>query len=251
MKTSNILILALLITCNCAIAQDTLYIYKSGTVVLKSAINNIDSITFYNSTTSSGNSVTDIDGNLYHTVTIGTQVWMLENLKVTHYRNGLSIPEVTDNAGWSGLTSGACCWYNNDQASYKTDYGAFYNWYAVNDSHYLCPIGWHVPTDVEWNTLLNYLGGANVADQKLNETGTTHWQSNSNATNESGFTALPGGYRNNVGTFYFIGTQGNWWSSSEQNSLKSYSRSIDQLFGGVSRNVLSKNSGVSVRCIKD
>lgn len=256
MKTISKIILALLFTCNLAIAQDTLYIYQNGSVAIKSAINKIDSISFYKTGTStSGNMVTDIDGNIYHTVTIGTQVWMVENLKVTHYRNGDAIPNVTDNASWSGLTSGAYCWYNNDEASYKTTYGAIYNWYAVNDSRSICPVGWHVPSDFEWTVLTTYLGGESVAGGKLQESGTTHWNSpNEGATNETGFSALPGGWRNLVGSFYFIGSQGNWGSSTENQvqNQKFYSRSIDQYTGvSVLRNNLDKKSGVSIRCIKD
>jgi uncharacterized protein (TIGR02145 family) len=150
-------------------------------------------VTFKTTTDVETNTVTDIDGNIYHTVTIGTQVWMVENLKTTKYRNGDPIPNVTGNA-WAALTTGAYCWYNNDAATYKATYGALYNWYAVADSRNIAPTGWHVPTDAEWTTLTTFLGGESVAGGKLKETGTNHWTSpNTGATNETGFTALPGG----------------------------------------------------------
>jgi len=140
-------------------------------------------------------SVTDIDGNVYQTVKIGNQWWMMENLKVTSYRNGEAIPNVTDTTEWYNLTTGAYCYYDND-AYNTTIYGRLYNWYSINDSRSIAPTGWHVPTDEEWTTVINYLGGESVAGGKLKENGTTHWTSpNNGATNESGFSALPGGYR--------------------------------------------------------
>jgi len=145
-------------------------------------------------TLSSTGTMTDIDGNVYETVTIGTQVWMAENLKVTHYRNGNTILHIIDWFSWFTLT-GAYCEYDNDVNNVAV-YGRLYNWYAVNDSRYIAPVGWHVPSDAEWLTLVDYLGGDTVADGKMKEIGTTHWVSpNTGATNESGFSALPGGYR--------------------------------------------------------
>jgi uncharacterized protein (TIGR02145 family) len=134
----------------------------------------------------------DVDGNVYNTVTIGAQVWMAENLRTTKYNDGTSIPLVTDSTKWSDLSTPAHCWYNNDKASYKATYGALYNWYTVATDN-LCPTGWHVPTTAEWQILKDYLGSS-VDGGKLKESGTTHWKSpNKGATNESGFTALPGG----------------------------------------------------------
>ena len=149
--------------------------------------------------------VTDFDGNTYLTIRIGTQVWMTENLKVTHYLNGDPLPGVSDNTTWGNLTTGAYCDYNNSP-NYSIIYGRLYNWYSVVDIRNLCPTGWHIPSYPEWTTLFTYLGGGIVADGALRETGTTHWASpNSNATNESGFTALPGGARDEDGTFFDIG----------------------------------------------
>ena len=151
--------------------------------------------------------VTDIDGNVYHTVTIGTQTWMVENLKTTRYRNGEAIPNITDNASWAALITCAYCDYNNIPSNSIT-YGKLYNWYAVNDSRNIAPMGWHVSTDAEWTTLTTFLGGTSIAGGKLKENGTIHWNSpNVGATNETGFSALPGGYRLNSG-FYGAGDSG-------------------------------------------
>ena len=136
------------------------------------------------------NIVKDIDGNIYHTVTIGNQVWMVENLKTTRYNDGTAIPNVTDSSVWSKLSTPAYCWYNNDASSYKATYGALYNWYAVNVQK-LCPKGWHVASNAEFYALNSFLDGE---CGKLKEAGTIHWYSpNKGATNETGFTALPGG----------------------------------------------------------
>jgi uncharacterized protein (TIGR02145 family) len=205
-------------------------------------------ITF--TTTAPGETVTDIDGNVYNTVTIGTQIWMKENLKTTRYRDGTAVPNITDNTTWFGLTSGAYSWYNNDMATYKASYGALYNFYATVDNRYLCPSGWHIPTNAEWTTLTSYLGGTTLAAGKLKETGTAHWSSpNSGATNESGFTALPGGWRAN-NWYMNLGGNGNWWSSTETSSTESYNRGIDYSSIIVTWGIAQKQNGYSVRCLK-
>jgi uncharacterized protein (TIGR02145 family) len=146
------------------------------------------------------NNVTDIDGNVYSTVTIGTQVWMAEDLKTTHYTDGTPIPYVTDNPEIVNLKSGAYCWFNNEESN-KTIYGAVYNWYATADK--LCPVGWHVSTYSDWATLIDYCGGWELAGGKLKEAGAIHWDApNTGATNETGFTALPAGGH---------GTSTGWW----------------------------------------
>lgn len=133
------------------------------------------------------------DDKVYKIVKIGNQVWMAENLNTSHYLNGDSIPQVQDKAEWVALTTGAWCYYQNDAENGKT-YGKLYNWYAVNDPRGLAPEGWHIPTDAEWIALIDYLGGTNVAGGKMKQIGTVHWISpNLGATNESGFSALPGG----------------------------------------------------------
>ena len=199
------------------------------------------------------NTVTDIDGNVYHTVSIGTQVWMVENLKVTHYRNGEPIPNITDNNQWNNLHTGAYRDYD-DTPDNSITYGRLYNFYTIEDSRNLCPGGWHVPTDIEWRILREYLGGIN-AGYMLKDTTTNHWHSpNTGATNHSGFTALPGGqfdiYR---GKFSHIGLAGVWWSSTE----------IKPLFAAFwvmeynNQNMTSTNNGrlgnfgLSIRCVKD
>lgn len=165
------------------------------------------------------NIVTDIDGNVYNTVTIGTQVWMKENLKTTKYNDGTAIPLVIDSPDWSNLKTPGYTWNicGNNEDSIIAIYGALYNWYTVNTGK-LCPTGWHVPSDNEWTTLITYLGGENVAGGKL-KAGTADWGSpNIGATNESGFTALPGGVCYADGDYSGIGGDGFWWSSSEYNT---------------------------------
>src|SRR5450759_1177427 len=168
-------------------------------------------------------------------VTICTQVWMLKNLDVSTYRNGDLIPKVTDPTAWSALTTGAWCWYNNDSATNASTYGKLYNWYAVNDPRGLAPTGWHVPSDAEWTTLSTCLGGNAVAGGAMKETGTTHWTSpNTGATNSSGFTGLPGGYRNNDGSFNNVGNFGYWWSSTELNTTDAWYRNLYYNGGNIS-----------------
>lgn len=197
--------------------------------------------------------VTDIDGNVYKTVKIGNQEWFAENLKTTKYRDGSAIPNITDNTAWSSQTAGAYCWYNNDATTYKSTYGALYNFYAVVSSRNLCPTGWHVPTDAEWTTLTNYLGGESVAGGKLKETGTTHWASpNTGATNETGFSALPGGRRNYFsGSFSIIGNYGLWWGSPEIGTNHAWSRYLSYDLGNVGRSINIEQNGFSVRCLRD
>jgi uncharacterized protein (TIGR02145 family) len=154
-------------------------------------------------------------------ITIGSQTWTKCNLDVSTYANGDTIPEVTDPTVWTGLTTGAWCYYNNDSAN-GVIYGKLYNWYAVSDPRGLAPAGYHIPTDAEWTTLTDYLGSQSIAGGKMKETGLCHWLTpNTNATNESGFTALPGGYRfHNSGVFNFITTDGYWWSSTDSSNEK-------------------------------
>jgi uncharacterized protein (TIGR02145 family) len=195
--------------------------------------------------------VSDIEGNVYQIVTIGTQVWMAENLKATRYRNGISIPLVTNKNAWNLQTTPRYCWYNNDEGTYKNTYGAMYNWYTVETGN-LCPSGWHVPSDTEWTTLTSYLGGDNVASGKQKESGITHWASpNTEATNESGFTALPEGYCSENGTFGNIGGYGYWWSVTEYDSISVWGHYLYYGYNNRSRSLLNKNFGFSVRCLKD
>ena len=154
--------------------------------------------------------VDDVDGNIYHYVTIGTQVWLVENMRVTKLNDGTPIPLVADDASWSSLTTPRYCWVNN-LIAYKEPYGAFYNWATVNTGK-LCPSGWHVPSDTEGTTLAGFLGGTMAAGGKLKEAGTSHSTTpNTGATNESGFTGLPGGFRYWSGGFTDFGFSGYWW----------------------------------------
>jgi uncharacterized protein (TIGR02145 family) len=196
--------------------------------------------------------VTDIDGNVYHTVTIGTQVWMVENLKTTKFNDGTVIPYVSDITEWSNLNTPGYCYYNNDASAYKDVYGALYNWFTVNTGK-LAPAGWHVPTNVEWTTLADYLGGDTIAGGKLKETGTTHWNSpNEGATNESGFTALPAGGRAPDGNFYNqVGNYCYWWTTTEYNTQQVWRRMLTYLDINFSETRSYKTDGISVRCIKD
>lgn len=193
--------------------------------------------------------MTDQDGNVYKTVTIGTQTWMAENLRTTKYNDGTAIPLLTDNTALSSLSSGAYCNYNNtNNTDTIATFGRLYNWYTVNTGK-LAPIGWHVPTNAEWTTLTDYLGGTGVAGGKMKETGTTHWSSpNTGATNETGFTALPGGHGR---TFDGIGYGGYWWSATDGGAELACYCFMHYYYSNVSRLYNYKEVGLSVRCVRD
>ena len=194
--------------------------------------------------------LTDLDGNTYNVVIIGTQVWMASNLKTTKYNDGGNIPNITST--WSSQTSGAYCWYNNNVTN-KAAYGALYNWYAVNTGK-LCPTNWHVPSDTEWLSLMSYLGGTAVAGGKLKEMGTGHWITpNTGASNDYGFTALPGGHRSGDGNFFSISTAGDWWASGTWWQDVNYGTGffMYNTSAGVSYGATGKKNGNSVRCIKN
>jgi uncharacterized protein (TIGR02145 family) len=199
--------------------------------------------------------VTDIDGNVYSTVTIGKQIWMAENLKTTHYCTGNSIRYYLDSTKWNSTTNGAYCNYNNDPSN-AIFYGRLYNWYAITDSRNICPKGWHVPTDADWEILTNYLGGEGIAGGKLKSTDTTFWKApNSYATNEFGFSALAGGIRKADGTFSQMKNYGYWWSLAKENAAVSWYRDLSYNMATVnSYNAFRKNDkreGYCVRCLKD
>lgn len=205
-------------------------------------------------------SMTDQDGNTYATIIIGTQEWMAENLRVTTYANGDPIPNITDQNQWNNLTSGAWAHYNND-TQYENPYGKLYNWYAVNDIRYLCPNGWHIPSDAEWNTLINYLdpnanGGntiPNYAGGEMKSTGTQYWQSpNTSATNLSGFSGLPGGSRT-TSSFTVLGVNAYYWSSSTSlnSSVHAIARSLHPNTTNVHWGGYGKVMAFSVRCLRD
>ena len=252
-KCHLFLSLFLLLGANTLLAQnDTLYVIKAGKVINKQSIKaaDIDSIVFYKPI-------------LKSQASIGNQVWTIKNLDVTTYRDGTPIPEVTDPTQWSNLTSGAWCYYNNESVNGRI-YGKLYNWYAVagiydaaslaNQSlrKQLAPVGWHVPSDTEWTTLTNFLGGESVAGGKMKDAGLTYWDSpNVSATNESGFTGIPGGYRNDDGTFDGLGSHAFWWSTKESSATESFYRYLYYNFGDAGSYFNLNVFGFSVRCIKD
>ena len=203
----------------------------------------------------------DIDDNVYRTIKIGDQWWMMENLKVIHYRNGDPIAHVTDQYAWESLTSGAYCNYDNDEGHVAT-YGRLYNWYAVDDSRIFAPEGWHVPSDDEWKQLEMYLGMSQAeadADQwrgtyegnKLKEAGTIHWGGdNFGATNESRFTALPRGYRYGSGHFHVLGDYGYFWSET-LGVNSAWNRGLSSSRSDISRIGCGFRDGFSIRCVRD
>ena len=191
------------------------------------------------------------DGQVYNWLRIGEQIWMAENLKATKYNDGTPIPLVTINGAWIKLSKPGFCWYENDEDTYKDTYGALYNWYAVNFPQ-LSPAGWHIPGDEEWTELTDYLGGADDAGGKLKETGTANWTDpNTGATNESGFTGLPGGWRVTDGSFNRLEHYAYWWSATGSSSYSAYSRSVIYDDDDVEREESAKIMGLAVRCVKD
>jgi uncharacterized protein (TIGR02145 family) len=243
------------------ISRDTIHtIYaRAHDTSDNSATSEIIEITLGNSGT-----VTDYDGNVYQTLVIGEQEWMVENLKVTHYNNGDQIPNVTSNSTWGGLSTGAYCYYDNSSANGDT-YGALYNWYAVNDSRGLAPDGWHVPTDEEIMELEMYLGMSYEEAHSTGWRGTNEgsklagnadlWNNgaleNDPEFGSSGFDFLPGGYRfSNYGYFNYLGSYGYFWSSAEYDTDNAWLRGLYYNLTDVYRNYYSKRYGFSVRCVR-
>jgi uncharacterized protein (TIGR02145 family) len=248
--------------------NDTMYVMKSGAVVGQYNVNTeVDSVIFYKPTieeTTSDTFTDTRDGNVYNWVQIGDQVWMVENLAY--------LPSVNQVADGSEDAAGSYYYvYGYDgtnvtdakaTANYTT-YGVLYNWPAAmassasssanpSEVQGVCPTGWHLPSDAEWTELIDYLGGEDVAGGKLKEIGTTHWNSpNTGATNETGFTALPGGYRYTDGAFYDMETNGYWWSATEFNAALARYREMDFYSISVNRPTYFKELGVSVRCMRD
>jgi uncharacterized protein (TIGR02145 family) len=195
-----------------------------------------------------GSTITDIDGNVYSIITIGTQVWMLQNLKTSKYNDGTTIPTGLSNTAWENTTSGAYAIYDNNAAN-NTTYGKLYNWYAVNTGK-LCPEGWHIPTDAEWTVLTSFLGGLTVAGGKMKST--NGWQApNAGATNSSGFTGLPGGLRFYNGFYYNVGSYGYWWSSTEYDSGFARDRLLLYDSSVARRDGNGLEDGLSCRCLRD
>ena len=209
----------------------------------------LDSVFFNNFMTY--NTVSDYEENIYRTIKIGTQTWMAENLRATKFNNGAPIPLVTTNSEWAALLTPGYCWLNNDKEYYGSMYGALYNWYVTSNTSNICPIGWHVPFNSEWITLIDYLGGSTFAGARLKESGIFHWSDPNYATNSSGFTALPGGYREDTGTFDYTNAFSYWWTStSADDDFSGYTyipHNSETIYIGQS----PRKSGYSIRCIKD
>jgi uncharacterized protein (TIGR02145 family) len=255
MKKQYILLFLLVLTITTSVQaqNDSIYFWKSGQLIAKRSIKpaDVDTITFKRPAT-----------NLPH-LTICNQIWSTKNLDVATYSDGTPIPQVTDPTAWANLTTGAWCYYNNDPAN-GAIYGKLYNWYAVAGIYdsaslanpslrkNLAPAGWHVPTDAEWTTLTDCLGGVSLAGNKMKETGEAHWASpNTGATNSSGFTGLPGGCRQGNAAFANIGNSGYWWSSSESSSTNAWLRYLYSNYSSASRSTNGKTYGFSVRCVRD
>ena len=215
----------------------------------------IKSFIIFSQNSSSETYIKDIEGQIYKTAVIGKQEWMIENLKVTKYNNGTTIPNIIDSLQWTKLKSGAWVYYKNDTLN-NSKYGKLYNWYTLdsktNGNKNVCPLGWHVPTDIEWGVLITYLGGDSLAGGRMKSVDTSNWESpNTDATNSSLFNGLPAGGRNNSGYFYYVGKHGYWWSSSETDKYNAWNCFLNNLNGEVARFSNYKVLGLSVRCLKD
>jgi len=231
------------------------------------ALSDVVNVTFATTTSNSCGSntlVTDVEGNVYQTVSIGTQCWMKENLKTSKYRDGSAITTGLSDSLWQATTTGAYSIFDNGVAN-DTLYGKLYNWYAVVDSRYLCPVGWHVPSDIEWKTLeiflgmltadVDLLGGPRGENQnvggKLKSTSSLWIGPNTGASNESGFSGLPGGFRNSNGSYFDVGYYGYWCSFTESSSEFVLGRSLAYNYAGSNKSVRFKQEGFNVRCLRD
>jgi uncharacterized protein (TIGR02145 family) len=208
--------------------------------------------------------VKDIDGNVYNTVKIGNQIWMTENLKTTRLNAGTNIPLIVDYGSWSNSTTPAYCWFDNDSTNYAQSYGVLYNWHTVNTDS-LCPSGWHVPSDAEWVELELKIGLSSEDANLLGLRGSNEgskiagnedlWNDgalvNEASFEETGFMALPGGYRSSAAIFYSVGDCARFWSSTEYNSTDAMFRYLDNTDSKIGRQYSPKMHGRSVRCIKD
>lgn len=195
--------------------------------------------------------IMDFDGNKYLTVNLGSQQWMSENLRATHYQNGDPLELVSDHSLWPNLKSGAYCDYNNDSSEIDK-FGRLYNWYIIMDEHEICPVGWHVPTDSDWLQLEEFLGDKKTAGGKLKESGTENWKApNLKATNEYRFGALPAGFRHQSGNYYLKGKNACFWTSTETDSTSAWYRDLDSDDAEIGKLNNFKSSGLSIRCVRD
>ena len=230
------------------VQRDLITTPAAGLVIFNNTTNNLQ---LYNGTGWVSLTTPSNTAIFLPTIVIGTQQWMNKNLDVAFYRNGEPIPQVTDATAWAALTTGAWCYYNNDPIQ-GNKYGKLYNWYAVNDPRGLAPQGWHIPSDAEWTILETTLGGSSVAGGKMKEAGIVNWTSpNTAGNNNSGFVALPGGYRISSGTFSNLGISGYWWSASENLISFAWSRNLFNNVGDINKGYVNKQFGFSVRCLRD
>jgi uncharacterized protein (TIGR02145 family) len=238
------------------IALATIFVVLSSDFSVNAQTNNT------NSTESVPSIVKDIDGNVYHTVVIGKQVWLQENLRTKKYRNGKSIAKNITKAQWSTDKSGACAVYDNDSIK-ENAFGLLYNWYAIANPAGLCPVGWHVPKDSEWNTMVNYLDEyadttelkrvqSEIAGGELKEIGYAHWTTpNTGATGTSNFLGYAGGNKSIDGKCNDVGAYGYWWTATASSAAEAYGRLLSYFNGNIDRFKTSKNLGFSVRCMKN
>jgi len=269
MKSLSTLIIALFLITNLVSSQDTIYIYKAGLVISKNAVSEIDSITFKYTPPASG-TITDNDGNVSQWIIIGTQKWMKENLNSTKFRNGEIISNLINDSEWQNSKFAAWCdFINKDQVRSTTGYGKLYNWYAIIDSRNIAPLGWHVASDSEWTILENYLSanggnydGTNNGNKIAKSLASkTDWPTsteigsignNLSLNNSSGFSALPGQWRTDYGSYFFGVGGGSWWTSTQYNSNSAWNRMLDSFNSNLRlSSEWNKNYGLSVRCIKD
>jgi uncharacterized protein (TIGR02145 family) len=262
-QMKKIILLSFLFLTNNLFGQTFMNLYyKNGNVMIV-PIANVDSMYYVVNSSTCPSTLVDIDGNVYNTVVVGSQCWMKENLKTTHFNNGATIASGLTNVQWSSTTSGACTDYNNDTAN-TSKYGKLYNWYALNDPAGLCPVGWHEPKLTEWNVLIKTIDAnadtncvnctpSLTAGGDMKEAGILHWLNpNTGATNSSGFTALPGGVRNGSNGYYSqIDNYAYFWSVSPYSTTTTYYFSIRANDAFITNNNVVNNSGFSVRCIKD
>lgn len=251
-----------------AIAQTNMNIRKTDGTLVQYDITEIDSI-YYETIInfSCGDDITDIDGNIYGTISLGDQCWMKHDLKVSHYANGSEIPNITDNSAWANLednnTDKAYAIYNNNDNNQSDTYGALYTWAAAMNSENssitvpsniqgACPDGWHLPSDLEWSEAIDFMGGGSVAGKRMKEIGSAHWNGSNNGEDTYGFTALPiGTRRENTGAFESIGNTIYWWTTSEEDATNAIKRQLYYMGDAIVAGGSLKSSGQAIRCLKN
>lgn len=253
MKKIKSLVFAVVITVGILQAQnDTMYVIRNGNVVFFSKVSQVDSVIFYKPKSIVIAAVTDIDGNGYDTIRIGTQTWFKQNLKTTRYRNGDIIGTTSPvTKDISGESAPKYQWAYKGNEDTSAVYGRLYTWYTVADSRDVCPTGWHVSTQDEWSALITFLTSNNLTGGKLKEAGTVHWaEPNTSATNETGFTALPAGYRSHS-DFEYLGTYGDFWTATADNASTSWTYNLGYNTGQIYGTNSFNSEGHPVRCVKD